>query len=143
MADTLSRAVAPGQSVGTTFSEKLAERKQIPALPIADTTIQMLKTAVLEDATFREIILYVENGWPNKRDISLEPTQYYPLRDKISVEDGLLMFDGRVLVPRAVRNYFKQVSHASHKGRDASIQRAKQAVYWPNMSREIADLVAR
>ena len=81
-------------------------------------------------------------GWPDsgKKIVpALKP--YWPLRDDISVEDGLILLGSRVIVPESLRGNNLQQIHGGHFGIEKCKLRAKSCVYWPCIYKEIENLV--
>ena len=56
---------------------------------------------------------------------------YWPLRDDISVEDGLILLGSRVIVPECLRGKILQQIHGGHFGIHKCKLGAKSCVYWP------------
>ena len=66
---------------------------------------------------------------------------YCQHQPNITEENGLLLYNGRLLIPSSLRLKILDELHAGHQGINKTRMRANQSVWWPGMSREIADLV--
>ena len=53
------------------------------------------------------------------------------------VRDGIIFKGDQVVVPGALRQIYLQKLHSSHMGRDSTLRRARDAVYWPGMAEDI------
>ena len=83
------------------------------------------------------------NGWPkNKNDINPTNMPYFNIRDEISVANGLVLKGQRIIVPLSMRKEMKQIIHSGHQGIEKCKARAREALYWPGMFAEIADIVS-
>lgn len=65
----------------------------IYALPyFNDNVIQVLTAVIMK-------------GWPEtKNDVTLLITPYYNYRDKLTVQDGIVLRDERVVIPNSLRD---------------------------------------
>ena len=62
---------------------------------------------------------------------------YWQSRDRMFKCDGLLLYDDRLVIPRALRKRVLDVLHAAHQGISSMTHRA--SVYWPGISADIAN----
>lgn len=64
-------------------------------------------------------------------------------REGVSVQDGLLFFSNRLVIPRTdnLRELFYRLAHdaSGHFGADKSYATLRSAYYWPNMRRDLED----
>jgi len=80
------------------------------------------------------------NGWPDERKEVPEPLRlYWSYRDKISAYDGVLYKSHQVIVPTSLRPEMLKKIHKAHQGPDSSIQRAREALFWPGMKAAIRE----
>ena len=63
---------------------------------------------------------------------------YFNIRDELSYEGDLVFRGEQVLIPKALRKTIIDKLHQTHNGSEATIQRAKETVFWPKMRHEIA-----
>ena len=68
---------------------------------------------------------------------------YYNVRHELTVQNGLVFKDNRIVVPTSVRKDIIATVHRSHQGIQGCIRRAKDAVYWPLMNQQITDYVSQ
>ena len=81
-------------------------------------------------------------GWPNtKYGLSPSVSQYYHIRDELTVQDGLIFKGEQVLIPATMRKLMKEKIHSSHLGIEGCLRRARECLYWPKMSQEIKDYI--
>ena len=59
----------------------------------------------------------------------------------MTVEDGLILKATRIVIPWTLRESTLQQLHEGHLGFTKCYNRAKQTVYWPNLRKELEDLV--
>ena len=88
----------------------------------------------------QKLIQVTIGGWPSqKSDTDLGVRAYYNVRHELTMQNGLVFKDNRIVVPTSVRKDIIATVHRSHQGIQGCIRRAKDAVYWPLMNQEITD----
>ena len=136
--DTLSRAfpTADTESSGTFDSINALQY-----LPISDKRVEELCEATDADETMCMLRTVIINGWPENKDLlpdQLRP--YYPIRDCLTVQDGIVMKGERLVIPIKMRRDIKEKLHAAHLGKDSMLRRARELVYWPGMAHEVTEM---
>ena len=87
---------------------------------------------------------YTLTGWPQcLKDVITEAHPYHGARDDLSVANGLLLRDCRIVIPTKLRPDLLTKIHHGHQGVTKCRERAKQSVWWPGISQNIADMVAK
>ena len=104
--------------------------------------LSQLRKATQEDPMLSEVIECVLNGFPtSKRHMSLEARQFWDFRDELAIEDGILLKGNQVCVPSTLHQPFLNDIHKGHLGITRCQQRARSTLYWPNMSKQIENIV--
>ena len=100
------------------------------------------KEETAKDETLQLLSSQVIQGWPDSaKKIVPALKRYWPLRDDISVEDGLILLGRRVIVPESLRGNILHQIHGGHFGIEKCKLRAKSCVYWPGVYKELENLV--
>ncbi len=110
---------------------------------LRDPTLYHLRTVALSDDNYKALIDYVQNGFPterNKADANVAP--FWNIRNELSVDDGIVLYDPRIVVPKAARRDVLARLHDSHQGVEQTKRRARQSVYWPGINNNISTTVA-
>lgn len=63
----------------------------------------------------------------------------WPVCESIYAQEGVLLYQDRVVVPSSLRRRVLQHLHAAHQGTSTMEQRARAIVYWPGMSKDIRE----
>ena len=92
------------------------------------------------DVQYQELIKAVEQGFP-RTTTQAHLAQFKKIQGSLSVVDGLVIFDNRIVVPKAARPNVLQSLHASHQGIDRTKRRARQCVYWPGINADIQNML--
>ncbi|XP_063370250.1 uncharacterized protein K02A2.6-like [Cydia amplana] len=96
-----------------------------------------LQKQTLKDKTLNIIKNYIITHWPDKKDLSNGLHTFYEKRDQISYEDGILLWNGRLVIPETLRPQILEMLHDGHNGITAMQSLARLHVYWPNIDKDI------
>lgn len=143
IADALSRA----------YLSTSTEQQSQPGLQIHSATkyipgtpekIDEIREACNTDPVLAKLKEYVCNGWPkHKGNIPLSLYSYWPVKDSIHEEDGLMFVENKVIIPAQCRSAILIKLHEGHLGMDKCKARARETIYWPNMNRDIDEHISQ
>nr|XP_022296799.1 uncharacterized protein K02A2.6-like [Crassostrea virginica] len=145
-ADTLSRAYLKAQP------EDLKEKDPIEVhhvdyreyLPVSEQRIAEIRKATDRDQTSNLLKEVIKNGWPEtKAEVSQDIHAYFPFREELVMQNGLIYKGERIVVPTAIRNNLLERIHNSHIGIQGCLRRARESLYWPNMAKDIEQFVSK
>ena len=86
----------------------------------------------------------IHNGWPdNPRQVPKMIRQYWSCRHELSVDDGLVLFGDRIIIPQTMRSEVLQKLHYGHQGVNKCQLRAKSCVFWTGINKDIDDLISK
>ena len=106
----------------------------------ATLSLVQIRAWTQKDPVLSRVYEYVMTGWPaHCDDEDLQP--YFNRRSEISVEDGVLMWGVRVIIPRPGREAVLQELHEVHPGVTCMKALARSCVYWPGIDQQIEDQV--
>jgi transposase InsO family protein len=107
-----------------------------------DKMLTDMAEAAKEDQDYQQLIKYVIAGFPTKATSLPVPIQpYHKLQDELSVDEGLVLYQTRIVVPKDQRREVLKRLHASHQGIERTKRRARQTVFWPGISADIFNTV--
>ncbi|KAK3750834.1 hypothetical protein QZH41_007149 [Actinostola sp. cb2023] len=91
------------------------------------------------DTSLSHILKLIEEGGQNfdSNDPALAP--FWPIRESIYIQHGVLLYQDRVVLPSSLRRRVLQHLHAAHQWTSTMEQRARAMVYWPGMSKDIRE----
>jgi hypothetical protein len=136
--DTLSRA-HPSDDNDSRTSEY--DVNALSLLPASKARLEEIRQATLHDPVMQELKKCIMHGWPQLRNLVGEIRHYYSLRDSLTVEDDIILFGERLVIPQSLRKDMKAKLHTSHLGQESMLRRARDLIFWPKMSAEIRQLV--
>lgn len=129
--------------------EEVLEDKTYAEVVHCATELSMSKNRIREyteetkkDQVLQKLKHYFYNKWPsNRRALDNDVKTYWQLRDAITVRDGLVFINDRILVPTSLRKEMLRVLHESHFGIEKTKRKARTMLYWPKMSSEIERMI--
>jgi hypothetical protein len=138
VADTLSRAYITDPEPQTDDWYEV-----MCVLPVSQRRKQQLQQETAADEVCRQLQQTINEGWPeNYKDATPNIRQFYAFRDELVVQEGILMKGTRVVVPAKLQPEYLAELHKGHPGVEATKARARECVYWHNISKDIENTVA-
>lgn len=64
-------------------------------------------------------------------------------RDELSVHNDILFKSSKVIIPRILRPEVMSKIHSSHLGIEACLRKARDSVFWPNVTGDVRDHVSQ
>ncbi|OXA53834.1 Transposon Tf2-6 polyprotein [Folsomia candida] len=142
-ADTLSRQPLDHKG-DVEFEEVLAHVCHIISqLPVRDEFLSRIWKAQTEDSLLKEVSLLCNQGWPEKTPVNADLKKFWNSRYELSVSNGLLMKGCRLVLPSSMQEELLGRLHAGHMGVVKCRARARESVWWPGISEEIAEVVRK
>jgi transposase InsO family protein len=112
--------------------------------PASENRMDRIRNATREDPLLRQVMEYTMDGWPKyKKDVPVNLHDMYEHQGHLSVVDGLLVFDDRIVIPESMQSEVLDRIHDGHPGIVKSRERAKQAVWWRGLSTQIKERVEK
>ena len=90
-----------------------------------------------KDKILHHVLKYTRDGWCNNPEECLLP--YYRKRFEISIENDILLWGDRVIVPESLRNILLNDLHGEHMGIVKTKQLARKYIWWPHLDAEIEE----
>ena len=96
------------------------------------------------DPVLGQLTGMVETGFPEERNMLPDNLkEFYRHRDNLSLCDGVILFNWRVVVPRALRQEVLEGLHAGHQCVVGMKARAANSVFWPGIDAAIQNVRER
>ena len=151
VSDTLSRATLPHQGPDTPHvrhavfatQTEYTQLDQAQHLNVTTFRFRQITQHTETDDVLQELKTVILDGWPDfKEDTPLAVRDYWPFRDELNVQNGVLYRGQCIIIPKALRAELLKRIHSSHIGGEACYRRARDTLFWPGMRAEIKDYVA-
>ncbi|XP_011406246.1 PREDICTED: uncharacterized protein K02A2.6-like [Amphimedon queenslandica] len=113
------------------------------SLPASEIRLKEIEKEQKKDPVCAKIAQYCTKGWPDKASLSVSLKQYHSLSSEISIVNGLLMRNSRIIIPSKLRQQVLNQIHTGHQGLTKCRERARLSVWWPCLSQDIQRLIER
>ena len=101
-----------------------------------------IRSATASDPSMFELLNAVEDGFPDKSQLSDEVRPYHQYRDNLTSFDGVVLYLDRVVIPPSLRSRILESLHSAHQGTSQMCSRAESSVFWPGMTPAISAMRA-
>jgi len=92
------------------------------------------------DPSMSELLHLIESGFQDGALEKGEIAQFWPIRDALYIQDGVILYEHRVVIPPSLHQRVVQHLHAAHHGISTMEQRARKVVYWPGMTKDVTNI---
>lgn len=146
IADTLSRnvgltAVSNGADP---LWKSIEEVNALDTVELHEDLLVNIQRSTDQDEVSRVLKGYIMSGWPkDKTKVEECAKSYFPFHCELIVQDGIILKGDRIVVPARSRQTILEMLHYSHQGEQATLRRAREVVYWPNMTDHIRNFVKK
>ena len=138
-ADAASRyPTASEDDIDCTMEADMAAGLQSQIDSSGAITWSAIRSATAVDKDLSTLANYVSSGFPaDKADIPLNIRPYWQYKDRLSIIDGVVMLDNRMVVPATLVSQVLMALHSAHQGTSGMQSRAQECVFWLGMSADI------
>ena len=142
-ADALSRAPTSPAEATTELEEEVEMQVEtvVAALPATEQRLREYCDAQSRDETCSQVMKFCATTWPKKQDIAPNILPYWKVRECLTMHNGLLLYNDRIVVPNVLQEETMSRIHEGHQGIERCRMRAKNSVWWPGISKMLTKLV--
>ena len=116
--------VARGEGLGFRYDED-----------ITNDWLSAIRTATREDIELQAVGHAVQHGWPaRKKDVVPKSQMYYSCNGNMTIQDGFVYKDDRVVIPSSLRSAMIKQLHSTHIGMESCLRLARECFFWPGMT---------
>ena len=102
-------------------------------------TAKQVKCLTDRDPLLSSVRRFTQQGWRYPKDESLKP--FYNRKEELSVQDGIVLWGSRVIVPQSGRASVLEVLHQGHLGICRMKSLARSTVWWPGIHKDLETVV--
>ena len=141
MADTLSRAPICMVTEEISSDVEMFMQSVVSALPATKDYLDTYRTAQRQDHTCSQLMQFCNSGWPDRHILKGELNKYWQIRANLTVNDNLLLFSSRIVVPVAMRTETLRKIHQGHQGFQKCRSRVTTSVWWPGITKSLESFI--
>ena len=106
-----------------------------------------MKSKIVEetdlDLCLRQVKYYILNGWPETiKACHLNAKAYWSDRASLAFQDGMLLFQDRIVIPKSLQTEILNRIHEGHQGQERCKMLARKSVYWRGITADIERVVS-
>ena len=113
----------------------------IASLPASEQQLQRIKQFQQNDPVCKQLFQFCQTKWPSQSSLSEKVKPYCSVSAEISIENGLIMKGSRIIIPLELQPEMLTKLHDGHLGITKCRARARQAIWWPGLSKQLGDKV--
>lgn len=110
----------------------------------SDEKLKEFQLETLSDPILSKILDYYNSNWPSDKSKlpNLDELRYFwNSRNDITINDGLVYINDKIIVPFKLRRLILSILHETHLGINKTTKRAKSFYYWPGIAKDIEKLI--
>lgn len=116
--------------------------KIVHQVVISEEKLKKLKEETDIDETLNCLKSQITEGWPESpREVPQAIKQFWSMRDYLSVEDGLILKNTAIIIPKSMQSYIVNKIHEAHQGIEKCLLKARDNVFWIGMTKNITERV--
>ena len=108
--------------------------QSIQHISFTPNTIHIICGALERDPILSMVYCLTLQGWPGKaHEVSKIAQQFWGTRDKLSIQEGLLIKGDRICISHELHNRFLHDLHKSHQEIEKMQLKARAMIHWPGI----------
>ncbi|CAI6370293.1 unnamed protein product [Macrosiphum euphorbiae] len=144
IADLLSRNIVHRPVNDDSELTEIVHTVQVaPELIISGEKLKLFQKETQDDEILSRVIKYYKEGWPKNvnKNINGEIKHYCNNKVDITVQDSLVYFNNKLIIPKNLRKTILKLLHETHLSAQKQKSLVKSIFYWPGINSDILGLV--
>lgn len=140
IADALSRAPSSKTTLDdTNFTTEVNAyvNAVMNTLPATVKMLERIRDEQNHDHNCVQLAKYCQDGWPNRNQLDNDLKPFHSVSTELSLQNGLLMRNSRIVIPKSLQPEILQKLHNGHQGITKCRERARNSVWWPGISKDL------
>ncbi|KAK9687429.1 Integrase zinc binding domain [Popillia japonica] len=142
IADLLSRNFIDNRSKDDPLMNDVVHTVSEMSMKLSDERSKQIQLETSTDPILKQIVEYCRQSWPNNRKLAGEAAHYYKMRNDIFLENNLVYYNNRLIVPTKLREFYLKTLHETHIGIVKTKEKARNLLYWPGIMANIESMIS-
>ncbi len=102
-----------------------------------------VRSALAADDNLQRVITFTNSAWPD--DVALltpELQSYWHSREQLTVQNGLLLYNAKIVISASLHQTTLEALHAGHLGVEKCRAKARSSIWWPKIGDDIQRFVS-
>ena len=126
------------------FALELEEINPLDTVKITSERLSQLQKGTEQDPVMQALKNTILIGWPDtKEQVPQIVRDYWNFRKELTLHYGVLFKNQRIIIPHSLRSEMLARLHSSHLGIETCLRKARDRIYWPNMTTHIKETVVK
>ena len=145
ISDTLSRAFS---TKSRDKCEKLESETEfmihalIQDIALSSRMMSKIQSETKNDLTLSTVKSLIIDGWPKYIKNCHETAKpYFNLRNEMTIYQNIILYNDRVVIPKALQSELLQRLHVGHQGQERCKNLARKSIYWRGINSAIDTMV--
>ena len=142
IADTLSRKFLSDTYPKLAEGMNLHVHTVLASLPVSDKKkLEDIKSVANNEPRILTLQNVILSGWPESRkECPLSIIDYWNQRDELTIIHDLILKGSTIVIPKDLRSEMLLRIHSGRMDIEKRLNRARDIMFWPNMSTGIASM---
>ena len=106
--------------------------------------LDQLRKSTAQDNQLTRLSRYINTGFScDKKNLLTDLQEFWNYRDALSIKNGLITCENRIIIPNEMRAEMLQYIHEGHQGKERCLLGARNTVFWPKIMYDIQELIER
>ena len=102
------------------------------------TSLEEVKQFTDNDNCLQLLKVIIQEGFPESRNrLNESIRRFYDVKEHLWVNNEIIMFKSRIVIPKLLRPRVLQNLHSAHQGVEGMRARAANSIYWPGINHDI------
>lgn len=139
VADCLSRAQV--EEVEEVKELSVMIHKITRKVCVSKSNYETYLRAIEKDEQLQRICEYVEGNWPGFHKLDKFSQEFYKIKSELHYENGLLLWNDRLVVPRVLQSEVAKWLHKAHFGVEKTLAKCRELYYWHGWTNDIKKMI--
>ncbi len=105
---------------------------------------QEIQSETSKDPILRQVGQTINEGWPDSiKELPTDIRPYWAFRDELGISNSAIFKGRQVVIPEILRHDILTQLHQGHLGIERTQRLARESVYWPNINKDIENVVKK